>query len=98
MEHPNIPTAVKRNVLRILQFLPLPEDLHGQLMNICFPLLEDPKEQIAIRVFAMTVLSRLVALYPDIKGELRAIIEDALTHDPSPGFRSRSRIVLKSIA
>lgn len=98
MEGEGLPSAVKRNVLRILQTAPLPEEIHGPLMNICFNLLEDPKEPIAIRVFAMTVLGRLAKVYPELKVELRAIIADALEQEPSPGFRSRAGKVLKMIA
>jgi hypothetical protein len=98
MEGEGVPSAVKRNVLRVLQTAPLPEDIHDPLMNICFNVLEDPKESIAVRAFAMTVLGRLTKVYPELKAELRAIIEDALTHEPSPGFKSRAAKVLKIIA
>jgi hypothetical protein len=98
MEDRGLPSAVSRNVLRILQTAPLPEELHGPLMNSCFRLLEDPKEPIAIRVFAMTVLGRLAKVYPELKVELRAIITNALEQEPSAGFKSRSAKVLKMIA
>jgi hypothetical protein len=98
MEDEGLPTSVKRNVLRILQTAPLPEDIHGRLMNICFAVLEKPKEQIAIRVFAMTVLARLAKIYPELKVELKAIIDHALTQKPSPGFKNRAGKVLKAIA
>lgn len=42
MEEEEMPVAVKRNVLRILQYLPIPESLHGPVMNCCFAFLEDP--------------------------------------------------------
>jgi hypothetical protein len=98
MEDKSMPSAVKRNVLRILQTSSLPEDIHGPLMNICFNVLEDPAEPIAVRAFAMTVLSRLAKVYPELKVELKAIIDDALSHAPSPGFRNRAGKVLKMIA
>jgi hypothetical protein len=98
MTDPGIPVAVKRNVVRILQFIDVPEALHGDVMNMCFELLGDPQETIAVRAFSMTVLANLAKHYPDIKQELRAIIEDALEQDPSPGFKNRAHKTLAALA
>jgi hypothetical protein len=91
MNEPGVHVAVKRNVVRILQFIPIPEHLHGIVMNTCFQLLADPKETVAVRVFSMTVLTDLSKIYPDIKQELKAIINDVLEHEASAGFRARAR-------
>jgi len=89
-----IPVAVKRNVIRVLQFIPIPEDLHGEVMNVCFEFLSDPQETIAVRCFSMTVLDNLAKAYPEIKQEIMLIVSDQLQHSPSAGFRSRARRVL----
>src|SRR4051812_42542277 len=59
MNEPGVHVAVKRNVVRILQFIEIPEALHSEVMNTCFELLADPKETIAVRAFSMTVLGNL---------------------------------------
>ena len=97
MQEPGVPVAVKRNVVRALQYLNVPEVLHGDVMNTCFDLLADPKETIAVRAFSMTVLANLAIIYPDIKQELRAVIEEGLTQEPSPGFKSRALKTLKNL-
>ncbi|WP_160711022.1 hypothetical protein [Chitinophaga solisilvae] len=97
MEDPALPSAVKRNVLRVLQFIQVPEELHGPVMNACFSYLEDPKEMIAIKAFSMTVLANLAKEYPEIKNEIRILLEDLLEHEPSPGIRSRAKKVMKEI-
>lgn len=91
MNEPDAPVAVKRNVVRLLQHVPIPEKLHGTVMNSCFELLADPKETIAVRVFSMTVLANLSKTYPDIKQELKAIINDVLEQNASAGFKARVR-------
>jgi hypothetical protein len=91
MTEAGAPVAVKRNVIRLLQFVPIPEELHGTVMNACFELLADPKETIAVRVFSMTVLANLAKIYPDIKQELKAIVNDVLEQGASAGFKSRVR-------
>lgn len=95
MQEPGVHVAVKRNVVRILQFLEIPEELHGDVMNVCFDMLADPKETIAVRAFSMTVLANLAKHYPDIKHELIAMIESQLESGASAGFTNRG---LKTIA
>lgn len=95
MQEPGLPVAVRRNVVRILQYLDIPDTLDGEVMNICFDLLANVKETVAVRAFSMTVLAGLAKKYPDLKPELKAIIEDGLEQNPSPGFRSRG---LKTLA
>lgn len=87
--------AVKRNVVRLLQFVDIPEALHGEVMNVCFDMLADPKEAVAVRCCAMTVLDNLSKHYPDIRQELVAIVKDQLEHEPTAAFRSRAKRVLK---
>jgi len=95
MEDTGIPVAVKRNVTRVLQFLPVPPALHGAVMHHCFELLANPQETVAVRAFSMTVLANLAKDYPDIRNEIRLILEDQLQHSPSPGFSARAKKVLK---
>ena len=87
--------AVKRNIMRLLQDIEIPKPLYGTLTDKCFALL-DPKETIAVRVFSMTVLANIAKQEPDLKKELRIVIEDQLPYG-SAGFLSRARKVLKEI-
>lgn len=98
MQESGQPVAVKRNVVRILQYLEIPEDLHGPVMNTCFDFLRDVKEAVAVRAFSMTVLARLAKHYPEIKQELRTVIEEGLEQHPTPGFRSRGLKVLAALS
>ena len=97
MEDPGLPSAVKRHVMSSLQYVAIPESLHGPVMNAAFSLLEDPEEPIAVRVFSMSVLGALACIYPDIKGELRLIIEEMLVQGASAGLRARAKKVLRII-
>lgn len=89
--------AVKRNIYRMLQFVALPETVHGDLMNDCFDSLMNPREALAVRAFAMSILARLVETYPEISNELRLIIEDALQHEAAASFKSRAKKVLSQL-
>ena len=97
MEEPNLPVAVKRNVIRILQTIPIPKKLQGAVMEMCFHFLADPKEAIAVRCFSMTVLANLSKDHPEVKNELTTIVQSALEQKPSAAIRARARKVLKEI-
>lgn len=95
---PGIHDAVKRNVTRIIAHLNIPEKLEEPLMNLCFELLINPKETVAVRCWCMDILMALSKPYPEIKNELQHIIEDALEHQEiTPGFKSKSKRVLLTL-
>lgn len=96
LQKKELPVAVKRNSVRFLQEVEIPVPYRGAIMDICFRFLEDPKEALAVKVFSMTVLSRLAKEYPDIAPELRYLIEEQLPHQ-SPGFKSRGKKILKQL-
>lgn len=88
--------AVKRNSIRLLQDMEIPEKYQGDLMDICFRYLESPTEALAVKVFSMTVLGNLAKKYPDIKSELKFLIEDQMLHQTA-GFKSRGKKILKQL-
>jgi len=97
VKQPGNHDAVKRNTIRLLQFIEIPKRYHGQVVDMCFGYLTDAKEPIAIKVFSMTVLANLVKGIPELKEELRIVIEDQMPYG-SAGFISRGKKVLKALA
>jgi hypothetical protein len=96
LKTPGIHDAVKRNTIRLLQYIEIPKSLHGKVADICFGYFQDLKEPIGIRVFSMTVLGQIARHNPDLKRELFILIEDQLPY-ASPGFTSRAKKVLKEL-
>jgi hypothetical protein len=97
LDKPGLHDAVKRNTLRLLQYVDLPKRLHGRVADLCFQYLQSKREPIAVKAFSLTVLQRIVEVQPELGTELKIIIEDQLPY-ASPAFRSRARKVLKTIA
>jgi len=89
LEKPNIHEAVRRNTLRLLQDIPLPEKYHGIIMDTCFRLVTDPQQKPATKAFSLTILDKLSHVYPDIRQELLTIINDQWENE-SAAFRSRA--------
>lgn len=88
--------AVKRNTVRVLQHIEVPAKLMGKTADTCFELLSTPSEAIAIKAFSMTVLLNITKKQPDLKNELRILIEDQLPY-ASAGFLSRAKKTLKEL-
>lgn len=98
LENPNIKSSLKRNILRILQFTEIEEDWMGGLYDKCFEFLANPKEEIAVRAFAMVVLYNISNVFPELKSELKAMIESVLEEPKvSPGVRSKANHILKKL-
>lgn len=96
MNEPGVHVAVKRNVVRILEHTQdMPEALHGPVMNACFDFLADPKEAIGVHCFSMVVLDNLSKVYPELRQELVALIEERLEQGASAGFKVRARRIMK---
>jgi hypothetical protein len=96
LQHENLHDAIKRNTVRVLQNANIPESLHGILVDICFKYLQNPSEAIAIKVFSMTILFNLTNYYPELKDELKFVLEEQFPFQ-SAGFRSRAGKILKQI-
>ena len=93
LERDDVHDAVKRNVTRLLQYVEIPERLRGRILDICFKLVDDPLEPVAVRVFAMTVAERIAHNEPDLVNELGLIV-DKHADTTTIAFRKRAEIVL----
>ncbi|MEO1050408.1 MAG: hypothetical protein AAFX87_07270 [Bacteroidota bacterium] len=88
--------AVKRNTIRFLQFIDIPEHLLGEIAEICFNYLGSAKEPIAVKVFSMTVIFNIVKKEPELKPELEFMIEEQMPYG-SAGFKSRGKKILSAL-
>jgi len=96
LEKKGLHDSVKRNSVRILRDLDIPERYHGQVMNTCFRFIESPDEAVAIKAFSLIILEKLLPQYPDIKNELKLIIEERWEYE-KPAFRGRAKKILKNL-
>ncbi len=97
LKKPKNHDAIKRNILRVWQFVSFPEAHIGEITDLCFDYLMSSKEAVAIKVFAMTILHNITKSIPELQNELRLLIEDQMPYG-SAGFRSRGRKILKQIS
>jgi len=96
IHQPGLHEAVKRNGIRLLQYIIIPEDYHGIIMHQCFDFLVSPAEKPAIKAYSLTVLQNFCKQYPEIRQELKTIIEDRWELE-TPAFHARAKKILKEI-
>jgi len=96
LQRTDVHDAVIRNSVRVLEAIDIPEEYHGNVMNACFEFIEKTSTPAAIKAFSLTTLFRLSKYYPEIKPELKLIIEDRWDNE-SPAFKSRGRKILKAL-
>lgn len=89
--------AVKRNTMRIFQFIDIPDELDGDLFEIGMRYLASMDEAIAIKAFAMTVLRKICQKYPELTPELMFQIEILVKENVSAGLTNRGQHELKKL-
>lgn len=95
--HKDPEVAIKRNTVRLLQKQEIPEESQGFLVEKCFEYLTSAKETIAVKAFSMTILHNLTHVYPELKSELKIVIEDLIQH-ASPGVKNRGKKILSELS
>ncbi len=85
--------SVRRNLLRIIETMPLPDEFLGSLFDICLKWTKSEQFAIAVRAFSMQVLYRICCLEPDLTSEVMEQI-NLITEFGSPGLKHRSKKLL----
>ena len=96
LKNENLHDAIKRNSVRLLQAVPIPKKHLGTALTICFDYIQSPTEKPAIKAFSLTIIENISKEYPDIKPELKTIIEDRWDYE-SAAFKSRAKKILRSL-
>ena len=89
--------AVKRNTVRLLQYVDIPEKFHGEVMDVCFRYISSPTEAVAIKAFSLTVLQNLARKYPEIINEIKLVIDERWDYE-SIAFKTRAKKLLKEFS
>jgi hypothetical protein len=88
--------GIKRNIVRIWQFSKLQESILAEVVTIALNYFSNPKEDIAVRAFSITILQNSLMYIPELESEITFLIEKELPN-AGPAIASRSRKCLKFI-
>ena len=93
LDHHN---SIHRNLGKALLRVEVPDDLQGDLYDICVRHLLSPTIAIAIKAHAMEIATRIAMPYVELRQELIEVL-DELMKDGSAGITSRGRRMLKQL-
>ena len=88
--------AVRRNSLRILEEVDIPEKYCGQLFEISNQYLHNLKEPIAVRAFSISVMCNIAKKFQELKNEVLLNCESML-HCGIPALEARGRNTIKEL-
>lgn len=95
LERDDVHDAVKRNVVRLLQYVEIPGDLLGRTYCHCVDIIENIDAPLAVRAFALLVAAKIARREPDLLRELQLIVKKHLPYAPA-SFRVRARKILSA--
>lgn len=93
LHKPNLHNSIKRNSIRLLQHVEIPEKFQGEIMDICFKYIEAPEEAVAVKAFSLSVLANLSKFYPEIIPEIKFLINEISPHQ-TIAFKTRAKNIL----
>lgn len=70
--------AIRRNVVRIYQFIEIPEEFEAEIFDICVKFISNANEPIAVKAFSIRVCERIIEKYPELANELIQIIKASI--------------------
>lgn len=95
LERDDVHDAVKRNIVRLLQYVEIPEKLLGRVYSQCIELADDLNAPAAVRVFALTVAAKIAEGEPDLQRELKLVVEKHLPYSTA-AFHRRAKAILNA--
>jgi hypothetical protein len=95
LHKPGLHDSIKRNTVRLLQYIDIPKRFQGEIMDICLRYISSPDEPVAVKAFSLSILQNLSQQYPEIKNEVKLIIEERWPFETA-AFHSRAKKFMKT--
>ncbi len=89
-------SAIQRNAFKIFENVDCPEECLGEIIDLSFKAIENTKNPVAIRAYAIGTIQRYCKKYPEFKVELTECIKRYIDDD-SPAFKARGKRVIKDL-
>ncbi len=84
-------SGMRRIACKILMLTDVPQKFDGPIVDFCFRMLETPDEPIGVKANCMSLIASRLADYPELKPELKAIVDSIIETSDSKGFVVRAK-------
>ncbi|MCW3804828.1 hypothetical protein [Plebeiibacterium marinum] len=88
--------GVKRHFTKILSFSDIEGLITGETINTCTDWIISEKIAVAVKAHCMQILYNATQTYPELKTELKLILEEQIINNTA-GFKSRAKKILKKM-
>lgn len=92
-ERNDVHDSVRRNAMRLLQYVDVPRRLKARVYSLCLELIGDLSQPVAVKVFAITAARRIAESEPSLMQELSLVVKEQLPHN-SIAYAKRAREVI----
>jgi hypothetical protein len=99
LEHitqPELHQAIKRNGIRVFQFISIPDAISGMLAHVCFKFLHSPEESLAVRAISIKLLAGLCKQHPELTNKFTEVMR-MLNENPAPAIAASLRWAHKEL-
>ena len=86
----------RRELLIVLQYFDINDLDIGKTVDLCYNMLFDSDEAIAVKAHAMQILYDISNIEPELKSELKQTLE-LMIQESSPGIKGRAKRLIKSL-
>lgn len=93
---PKTEVGVLRNIVRMLQFVEIPEELLGLTFDKCYNLVALRETPTAVKSFSISILYNICKKEPELKNEVTDLVQMQIS-GASSGLKNRSLKVLKGL-
>lgn len=91
---PTLQDGHQREILKLIELLPIKEDMEGPLFDICMSIWESPGKIPSVRMTAFLFILEVVKKYPDLRSEMDHLTQEHYMESLSPGVK---RVLQKRI-
>ena len=86
----------KRTLAKMMCNAGIPEEIEGEAVDEMFKWIRDPKVKVAVKAYSLDALYNFCVKYPELKEELKLVIEEQMEHH-SFAFKKRAKRILKKL-
>jgi hypothetical protein len=84
-----------RSIAKFCWLAGIPEELEGEVIDVLFQWILDPKMSTSTKGFAVSALFKQTEKHPELKHELKIVIEDQLTKNGVSFEKRAGKVLLK---
>lgn len=92
-----VPDGVRRSFSKVFSLVEIPEEISGEIYDLCIDWIIQEKTSIAVKVHCMETAKNIALPYPELREELTIVIRDQMEYTESAGVRVRGKRLLKAL-